>query len=126
MSQTGKLCLLLTLLPLSAAAQSLDEILQTITDMQTAQECIVGIDATTSPALIQKTESAKRTIAGLCANKLYADAQQFAWDFGIELSNDKDVKIIPACNTFANEALPRIKPNPDDGTVYGQHVCTYL
>lgn len=118
--------LVMMAVPLSAQAQDFEAMLQMISDMQTAQACIMGIDASTSPELIQKTELAKQQIAGLCAKELYAEAQQFAWEFGIELTQDETVKTIPACNTFASDALPRIEPSPVDGTVYGQHVCTYL
>jgi len=118
--------LLMMALPLSAQSQDFEAMLQMVSDMQSAQACIMGIDASTSSELIQKTELAKQQIAGLCARELYAEAQQFAWEFGIELTTDETVKTIPACNTFASDALPRIEPNPVDGTVYGQHVCTYL
>jgi len=106
--------------------QSIEEILQQVYDMETARQCIMGIDASPSEELQNDTEVAKQKLMQMCAGNKRAEAQQFAIEYTHKLAEREDVREIPACNAFATEALPRVPVNPQDGTVYGQHVCDYL
>jgi len=117
------------LLPVTALAQSPQgmneqEMRQMMERMQQMQSCMQDVDQGQLRGLEQRSRQVEADIKSLCTDGKRAEAQQRAMDFGLEISQDPNLKIMRKCGEMMQGMMPAL-PLVDyqQKTAEGKHIC---
>jgi hypothetical protein len=117
------------LLPVAALAQSPQgmneqEMQQMMQRMQQMQSCMQDVDQAQLKGLEQRSRQVEADIKSLCTEGKRAEAQQRAMDFGLEISQDPNLKIMRKCGELMRGMMPEMPlVDFEQKTADGKHIC---
>ncbi|MCP5213783.1 MAG: hypothetical protein H6995_02095 [Pseudomonadales bacterium] len=117
----------LLLIALGVQAQqpgmSQEQMMQMMQQAQQMQACFAKVDQQALMALGQKAQAMESEIKKLCQANKRSEAQSTAIKFGMEMSQDKNIKAARECGEMAQGMMPKMNYPTSEKDLDGRHIC---
>lgn len=117
----------LLLIALGVQAQqpgmSQEQMMQMMQQAQQMQACFAKVDQQALMALGQKAQAMESEIKTLCQANKRSEAQSTAIKFGMEMSQDKNIKAARECGEMAQGVMPKMNYPTSEKDLDGRHIC---
>ncbi|MCB1663104.1 MAG: hypothetical protein KDI20_10915 [Pseudomonadales bacterium] len=117
----------LLLIALGVQAQqpgmSQEQMMQMMQQAQQMQACFAKVDQQALMALGQKAQAMESEIKTLCQANKRSEAQSTAIKFGMEMSQDKNIKAARECGEMAQGMMPKMNYPTSEKDLDGRHIC---
>jgi len=102
---------------------SQEQMMQMMQQAQQMQACFAKVDQQALMALGQKAQAMESEIKKLCQANQRSEAQSTAIQFGLEMSQDKNIKAARECGEMAQGMIPKMNYPTSEKDLEGRHIC---
>ncbi|MCF7980588.1 MAG: hypothetical protein K9K86_01285 [Pseudomonadales bacterium] len=100
-----------------------EQMMQMMQQAQQMQACFAKVDQQALLALGQKAQAMESQIKSLCQANKPSEAQATAIKFGLEMSQDRNLKAAQECGEMAQGMMPKLDYPTSEKDFEGHHIC---